>query len=300
MTNPLRYLYRFSHDALFSTLNYNPFFIKSYYGRKIKKGHISQEHLDDPALDNELTEELKNNNIEVNDYTISQDDYRGYLKKVNYSSSYYGGGQDEKSNFTEKTLEHYVSTRFIDFNPETVFIDIAAATSPFYKIVKEQYHVKRSYQQDLIFKKGIHGDRIGGYASEIPLPDDSVDAVTLHCSLEHFEGDSDIRFFREMERVLKTGGRIIVLPFYLAYEYTIHVDPVYNFFKFHYPDLDPKANLRYCNWYQYFSRHYDINALKERILERSDKLKPTVFRVTNYREIAPSCYLRFIGVFKKI
>lgn len=300
MTKLLRYIYQFTHDLLFNTIDINPFFIRSFYGKKIRKGHISEEHLQNPLLDEELAEGFKQNNIEVTDLIIEEKEYREYLQQANYPETYYGGGPDKKSNFTEKTLEHYVSSKFIEFNAETVYIDIAAGTSPFYKIVEKLYNVKEIYRQDLIFKKGIHGNRIGGLASEIPLPDESVDAVTLHCSLEHFEGDSDIRFFREMERILKEGGKIIILPFYLAHEYTIHVDPIYNFLKFHYPDLDPKANLRYCNWYQYFSRHYDIPALKERILNRSKKLKLKICRVTNFKEIDPSCYLRFVGVFEKI
>ena len=184
-------------------------------------------------------------------------------------------------------------------DPETVFVDIAACTSPFYQIVRKLYGTPHTYQQDLIFPKGLHGDRIGGWAHELHLPDNSVDAITLHCSLEHFEGDSDSLFFKELARVLKPGGRAVILPFYLAHTYTIHVDPAYNLLKSHRPKIDPAAQLRYCNWYQFFSRHYDPVALQRRILNQAPELKISLYRVTNFRDVDPKCYLRWIGVFEK-
>jgi hypothetical protein len=292
-------IYRFSHDFLFNTLDFNPFYSNNYGGKKVLKGHISDIHLQNPELDNKLTEELSESNIPVKNYLIDKNQYNEYLKIANYPQSYYGGGNDTKQNFTEKTTEHFVSLQFVDFKPETVFIDIAACTSPFYKMVKKLFGVKLSYQQDLIFEKGLHKDKIGGYASEIPLPDNSVDIVTLHCSLEHFEGDSDTEFFIEMERVLRKNEKVIILPFYLASEYTIHIDPAFNTLRFHRPKLDTKARLRYCNWYQFFSRHYDVNALRDRILNKTPNLDLEIFRVKNFLEIDKSCYLRFIGVFTK-
>lgn len=44
---------------------------------------------------------------------------------------------------------------------------------------------------------------------QVPLADASVDAVVSSFILEHFEGDSFRRFFSEMRRVLKPGGRMI-------------------------------------------------------------------------------------------
>ncbi|MCB0840396.1 MAG: methyltransferase domain-containing protein [Bacteroidetes bacterium] len=292
-------VYHFSHDLLFQTSHLNPFWKKEHGGKPVIKGHISAEHLADTRLDDQLVDQLKVNDIKVKEYTIDVKGYHSYIKKVNYPESYYGGGLDSEANFTEKTLEHYVSTDFISFDSHTVFIDVAACTSPFYQIVRRLYGTSQTYQQDLIYPKGLHGDKIGGYASELFLPDESVDGITLHCSLEHFEGNSDTEFFQELERVLRPGGKAVILPFYLAGEYTIHVDPAYNLLKWHRPKIDPKARLRYCNWYQFFSRHYDPVALKERIIQKAPKLDLTVYRVTNFKEVDPSCYLRFIGVFEK-
>lgn len=295
----LRPLYRFSHDFLYETSGVNPLFKRNYSGRPVIKGHISDEHLEDPTLDDALVKAFEKEGISVKEHVIDVEGYKSYLEQVQYPDSYYGGGKDPEDNFTEKTLEHYVSTDFIDFGPDTVFIDVAACTSPFYHIVRRLYGATQTYQQDLIYPKGLHGDKIGGWASELYLPDASVDAVTLHCSLEHFEGDSDTEFFQELDRVLKPGGRAVILPFYVAGTYTIHVDPAFNLLKFHQPQLDPDAHLRYCNWYQYFSRHYDPAAVRRRILDKAPGLSLTLHRVKNFTEVDANCYLRFVGVFEK-
>lgn len=297
----IKFFYRFLHDLIFSTIDINPFFKKTFNGKSILKSHISLEHLKDPSLDDRLLKELRDHHIKTSLFSISHNEYKDYLREAGYPEWYYGGGKNEKENFVEKTLEHFVSTKFLNLNPDSVFIDIAACNSPFSDIIKKMFGVKDVYQQDLIYPAGIRGNKIGGYASEIPLPDESVDAVTLHCSLEHFEGNSDTMFFKEMQRLLKKGGKIVVLPFYLAHEYTIHIDPVYNFLKFHKPDLnDKKARLRYCNWYQFFSRHYSIDMLKERIVDQTPRLSLEVIKIDNYKEIHPASYLRFVGVFTKI
>lgn len=295
----IRPIYHFSHDFLFRTHALNPFFPKMHGGYPILEGHISDEHLEDEALEKVLAEGLEKVGVHVRSHKINIPAYQQYLQKANYPDSYYGGGKDPEANFTEKTLEHYVSTEFIDFGPETVFVDIAACTSPFFQLVRKLFGVQESYQQDLIYPRGRNGDKIGGYASELFLPDESVDAVTLHCSLEHFEGNSDTEFFQELARVLKPGGKAVILPFYIAHEYTIHVDPAYNLLKNHRPKLDPKARLRFCSWYQFFSRHYDPQALAARVLTKAPQLSLTVHQVQNFREVDANSYLRWVGVFEK-
>jgi SAM-dependent methyltransferase len=295
----IRYLYKLTHDLLFKTINYNPFFKKYHNDKLIKKGFIADEHLADDSKDDNLCSELITEGINVSSHKIDTKGYHSYLKNADYPTSYYGGGLNPKDNFTEKTLEHYVCTEIIDFKPDTTFMDVAACTSPFYKIVEKLFDVKKSYQQDLIFKPGISGHQIGGDASQIPLPDNSIDAATLHCALEHFENDSDTGLFVEMSRILKPGGKLVILPFYIASEYTIHTDPVFNFLKFRNVQFDSKAQLRYCNWYQHHSRHYNIAALKSRILDKAPLLNLEVIRFENFREVDNSCYLRFAGVFTK-
>ena len=289
----IKSLYNGLHTLLHRNLDVLPIFPKKYLSKPILKGHISSEHLQTPELDTQL--------VKVERYQIDIEGYKKYIKSTEYPISYYGGGKDPKQNFIEKSLEHFVSLSFLPLDPSKTFMDIAAATSPFSEIVKEKFNVKASYKQDLIFPSGVHGNTVGGNASHISLPDASVDGATLHCSLEHFEGDSDSLFFQEMERILKPEGALVVLPFYLAYQYTNHVDPVFNLLRFHTVqlDTDPRVQLRYATWKQFFSRHYDPIALNERVISKTKNLELTIYHVQNFKDVDSSCYLRFIGVFRK-
>src|SRR5579872_3260470 len=57
------------------------------------------------------------------------------------------------------------------------------------------------------------------------LPACFADALTLHCSFEHFEGDTDVRFISEVQRVLRPAGRCIIIPLYLHHRYLTLADP---------------------------------------------------------------------------
>ncbi len=282
-------LYRLSHDFLYATSDINPLIKHSCNDKPIIKGFIGDEHLENPALDDELEKQLQAENIPVLHHTINIEAYNKYLQKAGYPKDYYGGGFDPENNFTEKTLEHYVTTELIPFNSKSVFMDVAACTSPFSEIVKQLYGVQKAYKQDLVYPKGMHSDKIGGYAHETGLPDNSIDAITLHCSLEHFEGNTDELFFKEVNRILKPAGKAVILPFYFAHAYTIHVDPAFNLLRNHHPVIDNEAELRYCNWYQFHSRHYDVKQF----------CNITLYRVLNFRNVDKSCYLRWILAIEK-
>jgi SAM-dependent methyltransferase len=297
----IKSIYNNLHFFINKHIDTIPFFPKSYHGKRVLKGHVSGEHLDNPQLDDELVTRLNQSGIKTADFHIDTEGYKNYIKNTVYPLSYYGGGRDPHQNFIEKTLEHYVSLSFLPLGDKAVFMDIAAATSPFSDIVKSQFPLVHTYKQDLIFPRGVHGHQIGGDAAHLPLPDNSIDGATLHCSLEHFEGDSDSLFFQEIQRVLKPGGLLVVLPFYIAHQYTNHVDPAFNLLKRHRVklDKDPRMQLRYATWKQYFSRHYDPQALHDRVVSKTPELALTVYRVKNFKAVDASCYLRFIGVFTK-
>ena len=81
------------------------------------------------------------------------------------------------------------------------------------------------YRQDLEFPEGIHGNVIGGDASNMPLEDESATKMALHCSFEHFEKNSDIEFIIEANRVLCKGGKLCIVPLYLSNKYVVQTDP---------------------------------------------------------------------------
>jgi len=44
--------------------------------------------------------------------------------------------------------------------------------------------------------------------------------MSLHNSLEHFEGRSDIKFFKEAQRLLRPGGKLLVVPLFIGDTYS--------------------------------------------------------------------------------
>ena len=111
----IRPIYTWTHDLLYKTSDWNPIFRQLHGAQSVVKGHISVEHLKNPTLDLQLAKAFREAGISVSEFTININAYRLYLAKFQYPSDYYGGGYDPENNFTEKTLEHYVSTEFISF-----------------------------------------------------------------------------------------------------------------------------------------------------------------------------------------
>jgi SAM-dependent methyltransferase len=296
----LRPFYNTTYSFLQFTLPFNPFIPKKINGTEVRSGHARYEQETNPELDELIVEALQKQGIRVSTHTIDLGKFRDYLSSAHYPSTYYGNDEERDENFIEKALEHFTSLQFFELNEDSVLIDIASGNSPFSSIIQKRSGTPYAYAQDLSFPKGIKKNKIGGHASFLPFNDSSADVLTLHCSLEHFEGNEDQLFFKEAMRVLKKGGRCIVLPFYLSSAYTIHIDPVNNFLKSYHPKLDDEGALvKYCDSRQAFTRHYDVRAFKKRVLDNTPGMSVEIFKVSNFKAVHADCYLRFAAVFTK-
>ena len=156
--------------------------------------------------------------------SVEPEHYRTWLVQADYSRHplYLDGGR--APGFPEKGLEHFVAAGLLGLRAGQVCIDVASQHSPAPEIY-ERLHGAVVYTQDLVYRPGVHGRRIGGSASELPLPSGFADAMVLHNAFEHFEGDADTAFIREAARVLKPGGRLCILPLFLFTEHAIQTDP---------------------------------------------------------------------------
>ena len=251
----------------------------------------------DSDIEEEIVRQLQRDGYKVQPYTIDVADYRGYLEQADYASfrDYHQGGRS--SNFIEKSLEHYLAAKFLAMSADDVYIDIANAGSPVPEIYRALFGCT-AYRQDLAFPVGIKDNIIGGDAAQLPLPADFATRMALHCSFEHFERDSDIGFIKEASRVLRTGGRLVVLPLYLFREYAIQSDPIEvpkgaNF-------LDPQARI-YCarGYGNRHGRFYSVPQFSSRIRSNLGPLDLTIHVIQNQKEVDASCYVKFIAVFEK-
>ena len=251
----------------------------------------------DPEIQCEIINDLRSAGIPVRELSIDLKEYQQWIQRAGYpeNANYYSAGR--APNFPEKSLEHYLSAKFLEMRADDVYIDVANDNSPVPEIFEYLYQCK-TYRQDLIFPEGIHGQTIGGDASNMPVPDGFATKMALHCSLEHFEAESDSRFIREMNRILAPGGKACILPLYMHNRYSVQTDPM-TYEPGEVP-FDSNAML-YCarGWGNRHGRFYDVVNLKERIVAHLGELRFEIFVTVNEKDVDPTCYLKFIGVFTK-
>ena len=268
----------------------------NYYYAALREPKVKSAVPHDPRIQTEIIEKLKKDGFNVTNFEINVTGYRQYINDAKYHNfpSYYGGGR--ASNFTEKSLEHYLAAKLLNLSKDDVYIDIANAYSPTPEIYHKLYGCK-VYRQDLVFPEGVHGNVIGGDAGNMPLKDRFATKMALHCSFEHFEQDSDIRFIKEASRVLR-GGKLCILPLYLFNRYAIQTDP----------SALPKGGIPfesdavlYCakGWGNRHGRFYDVSHFTARIRNNLNGLNLTIYVVQNEKEVDSSCYVKFVALLEK-
>jgi hypothetical protein len=133
----------------------------------------------------------------------------------------------------------------------------------------------------------------------IPLPDGSVSKIALHCSFEHFEGNSDSGFIREAARLLCPGGKLVILPLYLSSIYSILTDPLVS--RGEKIDFDQGAVVAAVKgWGNRHGRFYDPRHFASRVLSASKELSFKLLVLRNPKEVDKSIYAQFVLVGTRI
>jgi len=233
-------------------------------------------------------------------YTIDTAEFKDYCFR--YEDIYQTYRESYKDLFSEKALEHFISLTFTRLSEKSKVIDIANAGSPFPAIVHKKFGCD-VWSNDLIFDRGMQRDswhtKIGGDACDLPIEDNFFDLAVLHCAFEMFESDADSRLVQKAERILKPGGKLVIIPLYMNEIYHVLRDPMT--YRRPLPDIDHGAELIYRNNFYgcAFARFYSVDALLRRLIRCSRDLKLNVYRVLNAAEVATTCYVTWIAVFEK-
>jgi hypothetical protein len=120
------------------------------------------------------------------------------------------------------------------------------------------------------------------------------DALTLHCSFEHFEEAADVEFLAEVDRVLSPVGACLIVPLYLADTHRVYLDPTTVS-----PDraraYDAEAELRPVYRYrQDHGRFYSPETLATRLLAAvPPSLRATLLRFRDQAAVDPGLYVEF-------
>ena len=229
---------------------------------------------------------------------VDVDAYRAFLAAGHYEDGAYSGC------FYEKSLEHFLSFQFSTLDSRSLVVDVANAGSCFPQIIHDSFGC-RVISNDLNFPSGRKDltswhTRIGCNAASLPIESGTVDLITVHCALEMFEGNDDINLVREASRVLKYGGKLVIIPLYMNETYHVLRDPENPRRK--QPTIDDGAQLVYRrDFYRVaFARFYSVGAFSARLLEIcGEQLDFTLFRILNTAEIGSDIYLHWVGVFEK-
>jgi hypothetical protein len=123
---------------------------------KRRAGILEREFKDIPRYKNPTAKELEAIESEmrlaglnVEPYAPSPEAFSAFLAKSYFPASYHGGA--DGGVYVEKVLEHWISHQLLgigEFGPEDVFVDVAAAASPWAKILRENLSVK-AFANDL-------------------------------------------------------------------------------------------------------------------------------------------------------
>src|SRR5664280_1291992 len=195
-----------------------------------------------------------------------------------------------------KALEHALGLELLDFSRVRRYCDVASCASPIQKTFAEHYPQVEFWVQDLTYQDDLPHFQIGGFAQNMrSIPDGFFDALTLHNSFEHFMGNADSEFMREVDRVLSPTGACLILPLYVAASARIYFDPVAVT-----PSLlrtyDKEAELIPVRGFanQEHARCYDATTLQGRLISRVPRtLEATIIDFAGGESIAPEMFPEF-------
>ena len=147
----------------------------------------------------------------------------------------------------------------------------------------------------MLFQTDFEKRVIGGYAQSMGAVEAGFfDALTLHCSLEHFTGTSDVEFVREVDRTLSPRGACLILPLYVADTHRVYFDPtiVSSDVAFSY-DTEGELYAVY-GYHQEHGRFHSPETLASRLLGNVPlTLNATIIRFHDQQSVGPEIYLRF-------
>jgi SAM-dependent methyltransferase len=238
-------------------------------------------------------------NLDIRSIKISIAAFHSHIARCEYPKNYAAGPMDKGGLRDKKLLEYFVSLELLNVQQTEVVIDVASEWSIFPDILRKLTGAI-VYQQDLVYPPGVHGQRIGGNAAHMPIPDGFADKLVLHNAFEHFEGNADTEFILEAWRILKPGGMLCIIPLYLAEEYHVLTDPLVNRRGIVWDEGAQIIERPW--WHNRFGRFYNTKSLDQRVLTTAKNIgfKPTVYHITNIKEVLAQSDMHFVLVISKI
>lgn len=174
------------------------------------------------------------------------------------------------------------------------YVDIAGASSPWARILREQRREAYSIDLNSPLPYARLDYYLRGDATSTAFDPSSIGSVSLQCAYEMFSGDADTRLLCELARILKPGGRVVISPLYTHTYACCYQSPEY----YGKPMGDAGAT-RYVRRHLRgvpASRKYSAQTLRERVWDPAPQagLSPGLLVVRNKATFGRRIYLHFI------
>jgi ubiquinone/menaquinone biosynthesis C-methylase UbiE len=244
-----------------------------------------------------IEEDFNKAGIKVHDYKPLLKNFLDFQGENYFPPDYHGGIHGPV--WDEKLLEHWVAIEFLGlkrYKAADIYVDIAAGGSPWAKVLRNRFGIS-AYAIDLSEVGEAYRD-LSYYrmedATATTFFDSSVSGASLQCSFEMFMGNHDMNLIKEMARILKPGGKVVIVPLYMQEKYSAYSTVEY----YGKGNSDPAAKEYVCqDWTGIPSaRFYDVEQLKKRVLKSIENfgMKYKLFALRNQAELGKGIYCHFI------
>jgi hypothetical protein len=234
---------------------------------------------------------------QVLDYSANPKEFDDFKRDGWFSPGYHGG--IHSGVWDEKLLEHWIASDLLglsSYASDDIYVDIAACSSPWACALRQKAGLTAfaiDYAESGEFYKDLSYYRKED-ATLTSFEPGSIRGASLQCAYEMFTGDSDSLLIKELSRILKPGGKAIILPLYMHTHYCAYSTPEY-YGKGH-SDPAAKEYLRVDCWGVPSSRKYDARELKRRVLDpaRALGMRCIIRALRNKEELGKEVYCHFI------
>lgn len=272
-----------------------------YYRRKHRKAPPhrppNSEHL------REIEQRLQDTGISVRSLDVSPEEFQAFKKQFPFPERYFASSDALRE---EKLLEHFIAYKLCDLesaihqkNAGTVnvgfrYVDVAGGGSRWAEMLREKG--LQAFAIDLkiapVYKNVDYYRQLDAKATD--FADSSVSAMSLQCAYEMFIRDDDVLLIDEINRVLKPGGKVVVVPLYMNTTYGGFSSPDY--YGRGYADPGAEEWIRQDLWEIPFAREYDVKRLNERVIDRAERqgLKCVVYALRDKKAFGEGIYLHFV------